>query len=107
VKLLDEEGIDFRRVDYFVDALSRKQLSALLNKAGLTPREVLRKRDKAYRELGLGEATVSDDRVLDAIVEHPGLLQRPIVEHGGRAVLARPVERVRELLSLPSRSTSH
>lgn len=98
MKLLDEEGIDFGRVDYFVDALSRKQLSTLLHKAGLMPRDVLRKRDRAYKELGLGDPAVSDDLILDAIVDHPGLLQRPIVERGGRALLARPVERVRDLL---------
>ncbi len=98
MKLLDEEGIDFGRVDYFVEALPRKQLSTLLRKAGLTPRDALRKRDGAYKELGLGDPTLSDDRILDAIVDHPGLLQRPIVERGGQALLARPIERVRELL---------
>lgn len=97
MKLLDEEGIDFSRVDYSVDALSRKQLATLLQKAGLTPRQVLRKRDGAYKELGLADPTISDDGVLDAIVAHPGLHQRPIVERGGQALLARPVERVRDL----------
>lgn len=97
MKLLEAEGVDFRRVDYFVEALSRERLSTLLREAGLTPRDVLRKRDRAFRELGLGDPTVSDDRIVDAIIRHPGLLQRPIVERGGRAVLARPVERVREL----------
>ena len=97
MKLLDEEGVDFRRVDYSVDALSRERLSTLLRKAGLAPRDVLRRRDRAYKELGLDDPTVSDDRILEAIVRFPGLLQRPIVERGRRAVLARPVERVREL----------
>lgn len=98
MKLLEEEGVDFRRVDYFVEPLSRRQLVGLFRKAGLTPREVLRTRDPAFKELGLADEGIPDDDIIQAIADHPGLLQRPIVERGGRAVLARPVERVREVL---------
>jgi len=96
VKLLEEEGADFQRVDYFVEALSRDGLARLLRKAGLAPRDALRKRDRAFKELGLDDPAVSDEGILDALARHPGLLQRPIVERGEPAVLARPVERVRE-----------
>ncbi|MCA9730229.1 MAG: arsenate reductase (glutaredoxin) [Candidatus Eisenbacteria bacterium] len=97
VRLLQEEGVDFDRVDYFVEPLSRRRLKDVLAMAGLTPREVLRTRESAYGELGLSDPSVSDERILDALVAHPGLLQRPIVVRGKRAVLARPVERVRTL----------
>ena len=97
MKLLAEEGIDFDRVDYFVDAFDADTLRSLLAKARLDPRDVLRKREKVYKELGLEDTSVSDDALIEAIVEHPGLLQRPIIERGGRAVLGRPIERVREL----------
>jgi arsenate reductase len=98
VKLLDDEGIDFARVDYFVEPLSAPTLSALLRKAGLEPRDALRKRDKAYAALGLDDPSVSDADIIRAMVEHPGLLERPLVERGDRAVLGRPIERVLELL---------
>jgi len=98
VTLLQEEGIDFERVDYFVEPLGRERLVTLLRKAGLSPRDVLRTREPAYKELGLEDPDRTDEALLDALVAHPGLLQRPIVERGERAVLARPVENVRALL---------
>ena len=58
----------------------------------------MRKRDKAYRELGLDDEALDDEVVISAIVEHPGLLQRPIIVKGKRAVLGRPIENVRALL---------
>ena len=97
MKLLVEEGVDFDRVNYFVDALDADTLRDVFAKGGLTPRDVLRTREKAYRELGLADASVGDDALIDAIVAHPGLLQRPIVVRGDRAVLGRPIENVREL----------
>ena len=97
VTLLREEGIDFDRVNYTVEPLDGATLRRLLRKARLGPRDVLRTREAAYRELGLDDPAVDDETVLRAIVEHPELLQRPLVERGDRAVLARPVEKVRAL----------
>lgn len=96
--LLTEAGVDFERVNYFVEPLSRARIQRLLKKAGLTPRDVLRSKAPQYKELGLADASVSDARLLDLLVEHPDLLQRPIVERGDRAILARPPERVRDIL---------
>lgn len=96
--LLQEEGVEFEKVNYFIDPFDEKTLRGLLKKAGLHPRELLRKRDPAYAELGLADDSVSDDAIIAAMVEHPGLVQRPIVERGDRAVLGRPVENVRALL---------
>lgn len=98
VKLLEEEGIEFERVDYFVEPLSERKLNMLLEKAGLTARELLRVREPAYRTLGLADPSRSEAELIRAMVEHPELVQRPIVERGDRAVLARPVENVRALL---------
>ncbi|MDP2956317.1 MAG: ArsC/Spx/MgsR family protein [Longimicrobiales bacterium] len=96
--LLVEAGVDFERVNYFVEPLSKSRLQRLLKKAGLKPRDVLRAQAPQYRELGLADAKLSDTRLLELLVEHPDLLQRPIVERGDRAVLARPPERVRDIL---------
>jgi len=98
VKLLAERGVDFQRLNYFIDPLPRDKLVSLIEKTGLPPREFIRTREKAYRELGLKDKSIPDDLVIDALVEHPELLQRPIVERGDRAVLGRPVEKVLELL---------
>jgi len=64
----------------------------------LRPRDILRTGESAYRELGLGKGEFSDDELVALMVEHPDLIQRPIVERGARAVLGRPVENVKALL---------
>ena len=97
MKLLEEEGVSFRRVNYFLEPLRKEDLVALLRKGGLVPRDLLRTRDKSYREMGLSDPSVDDDIILDALVDEPGLLQRPIVERSGRVVIGRPLENVRKL----------
>jgi arsenate reductase len=92
--LLCERGIDFERVNYIVDPLSASQIEKLLAKAGLRPRDVVRMKEPGARQLPLED----DQAVLAALEAHPELLQRPIVVRGDRAVLARPPERVLELL---------
>ena len=64
----------------------------------ISPRELLRTGEAVYRELGLGSRELSDDELIRLMSQHPELIQRPVVERGPRAVLGRPVERVRELL---------
>lgn len=93
--LLTERGIDFKRVNYIVDPLSASQIGELLVKAGLRPRDAVRMKEPGARELPLED----DQAVLAALEGRPELLQRPIVVRGDRAVLARPPERVLELLS--------
>jgi arsenate reductase len=97
-KLLRESGIAFEKVNYYVEPLSRKRLSELLRKMNLKPRDLLRKGEAVYKELGLGEDKFSDSELIGLMVEHPDLIQRPIVERGDRAVLGRPTENVKELL---------
>tara|TARA_Y100000817_G_scaffold93087_2_gene72537 strand:- start:10535 stop:10831 length:297 start_codon:yes stop_codon:yes gene_type:complete len=97
VQLLKEEGLDFERVNYFVDPLDEITLREILSKAGLSPRDMLRTRDRVYSELNLDSDDVSDDVLLAALVEHPSLLQRPIIVRGDSAVLGRPIENVRAL----------
>ncbi|HWH43245.1 MAG TPA: ArsC/Spx/MgsR family protein [Thermoleophilaceae bacterium] len=94
--LLAERGIDFERVDYHVDPLPEAKIRELLRKAGIGPREALRMREDGATELA--ESDISDDDLIRLMAERPALLQRPIVERGDRAVLARPVERVLEVL---------
>ena len=97
MQLLKKEGLDFERVNYFVDPLDEITLREILSKAGLSPRDVLRTRDRVYSELNLDSDDVSDDVLLAALVAHPSLLQRPIIVRGDSAVLGRPIENVRAL----------
>ena len=97
-KLLRESGVQFEKVNYYVEPLSKKKLTDLVRKMGIKPRELLRKSEPVYKELGLANREVSDSELIALMVEHPDLLQRPIVERGDRAVLGRPTENVKELL---------
>ncbi len=92
--LLREREVEFDRVDYFNQRLTEAQLRRLLAKTGLRPRDLVRMKENGARELRLDD----DEATLRALVERPDLLQRPIVERGDRAVLARPPEKVLELL---------
>jgi arsenate reductase len=95
VELLSDGGVEFTRVDYFVDPFTEDRLRALLTKAGLRPADVVRMKEPGARELALDD----DDATLRALVDQPELLQRPLVELGDGALLARPPEKVLELLS--------
>ena len=97
-KLLRESGIPFEKVNYYIEPLSRKKLTELIRKMKLKPRDLLRKSEPVYKELGLAKDEFSDSELIDLMIEHPDLLQRPIVERGERAVLGRPTENVKELL---------
>ena len=96
--LLTERGIDFERVNYHVDPLPESKIRELIEKTGGTAHDVLRKKEPVYKELELGERDVSDDELFRLMAENPPLMERPVVERGDRAVLARPIERVEELL---------
>ena len=97
-KLLRESGVDFDKVNYYVEPLSRSKLTELIRKMGITPRDLLRTSEPIYRELGLAKGEFTDEQIISLMVKHPDLIQRPIVEKGNRAVLGRPVENVKELL---------
>jgi len=97
-RLLRESGIDYEKVNYFVEPLGESKLRELIGKMGVSPRELLRTKEAVYRELDLGGRDLTDDELVRLMAEHPSLMQRPIVERGPRAVLARPAEKARELL---------
>ena len=97
-KLLRESGVSFEKVNYYVQPLTRKKLTELISKMNLKPRDLLRKSEPVYKELGLAGDKFSDRELIGLMIEHPDLLQRPIVERGDRAVLGRPTENVKELL---------
>jgi arsenate reductase (glutaredoxin) len=95
---LKESGVDFDAVDYYLDPIPKTKLKELLRKMRMKPRELLRTKEAVYKELKLGERELSDNELVDLMVKHPDLIQRPIVEKGARAILARPSERLKEIL---------
>jgi arsenate reductase (glutaredoxin) len=97
VQLLKESGTPFTVVNYYEERFTKSQLKALLKKAGLSPREILRTKEDLYKEMNLAKTTLPDDALIDLMVEHPDLIQRPIVEKGEKAWLARPADRVKNL----------
>ncbi len=97
-RFLQDNGVDFSKVNYYIEPLSKEKLKELLAKMKLTPRDILRKSEPIYRELGLGKGEFTDDEIISLMVKHPDLIQRPIVERGKRAVLGRPTENVKALL---------
>ena len=97
-KFLRDRGVDFSKVNYYIEPLTKKKLTELIGKMKIGPRDLLRKSEPIYRELGIATKEYSDAQLIALMVEHPDLMQRPIVERGGRAVLGRPTENVEELL---------
>ena len=97
-KLLRESGVEFEKINYYLQPLSEQKLRELIKKMEIKPRDLLRSGEPIYRELGLAKQDFSDDEIISQMVNHPDLIQRPIVERGERAVMGRPVENVRNLL---------
>jgi len=91
---LVERGVDLEAVDYYVDPIPKPKLKELLAKAGLSPRELVRTNEPIFKTLGLDTRAASDEELIDLMVRHPDLIQRPIVERGDRAILARPAEKL-------------
>jgi len=93
---LTAQGVEYESVNYLEHPLSAAELKKLLQRAGLTPNDVLRTKEPAYRELVAGK-NLSDEELLEIMAAHPELLQRPIVVRDNKAVLARPVENLQKL----------
>jgi arsenate reductase len=77
---------------------NRRARRAVRKKAGIKARDLLRTKEDLYRKLKLADRDLSESEIIDLMVEHPDLIQRPIVEKGNRAILARPPERLKEIL---------
>ncbi|RMH19759.1 MAG: arsenate reductase (glutaredoxin) [Gemmatimonadetes bacterium] len=94
--MLEERGVPFRYREYVDEPLDADEIRAVLARLGVGPRDVLRRNDRAYRELGL-TGDEDDETLIGLMAAHPTLLQRPIAVLGDRAVVGRPPERVLEL----------
>ena len=98
LEMIEASGAKADVVEYLKAGWTREQLKKLFADAGLTAREALRAKAKEAEELGLLDPKVSEAKLIAAMVEHPVLVERPFVVSGKRALLARPKERVLEIL---------
>lgn len=96
--LIQEKGLEPTVIEYLKTPPDAATLSRLVKALGIPPRELLRKGETAYRELGLSNTALKDADLIQAMVLHPILIERPIVEKDGKAVLGRPPENVLTLL---------
>lgn len=96
--LLQEQGVEPKVIEYLSDTPDAKTLDTLLKKLKLEPRDLMRRKEAPYQELGLDEPALSRQALIAAMVEHPILIERPIVVNGAKAALGRPPEKVLEIL---------
>lgn len=99
--IIRASGTEPAIVEYLQDPPSRERLVQLMRDAGLSPRDLLRQKGTPYADLGLADPTLSDDQLIDAMVEHPLLINRPLVETPRGVRLCRPSEAVLEVLATP------
>ncbi len=96
-KLFESKGINWKKVNYFIEPFTEGKLTKLLKKTGMKPWDVLRRAEPDFKLAGINKDS-SDKDVIAAMVKYPSIIQRPIVEVGDKAVLARPIEQALEVL---------
>lgn len=96
--LITDRGFEPKIVEYLKAPPSVAEITDVLTKLGLEPRDLMRKKETAYRELELDNPSLSRAQLIQAMVKHPVLIERPVVIRGRRAVLGRPPENALELL---------
>ncbi|MBK7393946.1 MAG: arsenate reductase [Chloracidobacterium sp.] len=101
-KLFIASGVDWEKVNYFIEPFTERKLTALLKKTGMKPFDVLRRAEPDFKLAGISKDS-SDEDVIAAMVKYPSIIQRPIVEVGDKAVLARPIEKALDLVQKPAR----
>ena len=98
LKLLEEKGVEPQIIKYLDMPPDHATLSRILEQLGLEPRELMRKKEKEYKDNGLDNPDLTRDQLIDAMVAHPKLIERPIVINGEKAALGRPPEQVLNIL---------
>jgi arsenate reductase len=95
--LLVEKDLQFETIEYLKDPLSKEELKALLAKLNIPAKDLVRKGEEIFKEKFKGKE-LSEEEWIEAMVEYPKLIERPIVVKGNKAVIGRPIEKVIELL---------
>ncbi|RKZ77853.1 MAG: arsenate reductase (glutaredoxin) [Gammaproteobacteria bacterium] len=96
--LLEQQGVKPEIVEYLKTPPTADELDTILGQLGINARELLRKTEAIYKELNLADKTLTDQQLIQAMCEHPKLIERPIVIHNGKAKVGRPPEAVLEII---------
>lgn len=96
--LLQDRGVEPVVIEYLKSPPDAATLKKILSQLGMQPRELLRKKEAAYKDKGLDRPGLSDDELITAMITDPVLIERPIVIANGRAAIGRPPEKVLEIL---------
>jgi arsenate reductase len=99
LSLLDQHGLQPEIVDYLKTPPSADEIKAALKKLHMRPRELMRKKERVYKDLGLDKESLTDDQLVKAMAANPILIERPVVFYGARAILGRPPENVLDLFT--------
>jgi len=98
MQLLDNKGIKPDITEYLNEPPSADELSHILDLLSMAPRELMRQHEAPYKELNLADETLSRDALIQAMVDNPILIERPIVIHNGKATIGRPPEKILDIL---------
>ena len=98
LELLRSRGLEPNIVEYLKTPPGKSELSGILALLGMGPRELMRKKETKYKANGLDGGGLTDDQLLDALIEHPVLIERPIVLANGKAAIGRPPETVLDII---------
>jgi arsenate reductase len=98
LKYLKEKGVEFEIIKYYDTPFTKNKLKTLLKKMDMKAGELLRKREKAYKELDFKNKSYTQAEIIEFMVNNPNLIERPIIEKGNKAVLARPTEKIDEIV---------
>jgi arsenate reductase len=99
LSILQEHGIQPQIIEYLQHPPSKAQLEKILSLLGIRPRDLIRKKEPEYKQNHLDDPQLSNEQLMEAMIQHPKLIERPIVVSGDKAVLGRPPENVLEILS--------
>lgn len=98
IKLAKASGKPFQAINYYEQPFTKAKLKSLITKAKLKATDILRTKEDVYKTLNLRNSKLGEDELIDLMLDHPDLIQRPLVEKGDRAILARPPERIESIL---------
>ena len=96
--LLESRGLEFEVVKYLHDPPSEKELLQIVKKLGIKPKDLVRKGESLFKELGLGSKELTDKEWLAILAENSKLIERPIVVHDGKAAIGRPIANIEAIL---------
>jgi len=98
IEILEKEGQHAEVIEYLNTPPDAGTLESILDMLGMEPRDLIRKHEKEYTEAGLDNPDLSREQLINAMIEHPRLIERPIVIKNGKAIIGRPPEKILDIL---------